>query len=109
MRMDMSDDDAIRAIIDRQFASLNWSPGTAGDWNAFTADFAPDAALYPSARPAMRQTPEDFVTRMKGLAAGPLRAFAEAVLGYSIQVCRTVAVATAAEQITCNDSGGSRD
>ncbi len=86
MRMDVSDDDAIRAIIDRQFASLNWSPGTAGDWNAFTADFAPDAALYPSARPAMRQTPEDFVTRMKGLAAGPLRSFAESVLGYSIQV-----------------------
>lgn len=38
---------AIEALIARQFASLNWMPGTSADWDAFAADFSPDASLYP--------------------------------------------------------------
>lgn len=50
-----SDDvQAIRALIERQFGSLSWSRGSTGDWSTFEADFFPDAALYPSARPAKR-------------------------------------------------------
>ena len=48
----MTDDErAIRDVIARQFGSLNWRPGTSGDWDAFTADFLPDAPLYAAARP----------------------------------------------------------
>ena len=40
------DEKAIRDLIERQFGSLNWRPGTTGDWNAFTSDFLPGAPLY---------------------------------------------------------------
>jgi hypothetical protein len=65
----------------------------AGDWNTFAADFVPGACLYPAARPAKRQTPEDFIERMKGVAATSLRSFKEAALGSRIRVFGNVAVA----------------
>ncbi len=60
MQTDEHTDDAraIEAFIARQFASLNWAPGTSADWDAFAADFFPEASLYPAARPARRQTVE---------------------------------------------------
>jgi hypothetical protein len=39
------DVEAIEAVIDRQFASLNWAPGTSADWDRFAADFFPEASL----------------------------------------------------------------
>lgn len=95
---------AIREIIDRQFASLNWSADTTADWNAFTADFTPAATLYPSARPAKPQTPDEFVTRMRALAGGSLRSFQEIALGYDIRVFGTIAVAVAPCQMTENET-----
>lgn len=62
---------AIKAIIDRQFRSLEWSKDRDGDWATFARDFLPDAVLYPSARPLRRQTVEGFLERMQGLAHGP--------------------------------------
>ena len=64
---DTTEDDVrtIEATIARQFASLNWRVGTSADWKAFAADFAPDATLYPSARPVRRQNVGEFVARMK--------------------------------------------
>jgi len=93
---------AIEALIARQFASLNWAPGTSADWDAFAADFFPEASLYPAARPARRQTVEGFVERMKGLAETKLRSFHEAVLGTEIRVFGNVAVAVAACEMTEN-------
>jgi hypothetical protein len=72
---------AIEALVERQFASLAWQPGTSADWSAFVADFFPGASLYPSARPAKRQGVEAFVERMKGLAGTELRSFHECALG----------------------------
>jgi hypothetical protein len=47
----MTDDEkAIRDLIARQFGSLNWRPGTSGDWNAFTSDFPLGAPLYAGRR-----------------------------------------------------------
>ena len=46
------DRQAIRALIARQFSSVNWTPNNPADWDAFSADFVPEALLYPSARPA---------------------------------------------------------
>jgi ketosteroid isomerase-like protein len=95
---------AIEAIIARQFGSLNWNPGTEGDWETFASDFHPAAALFPAARPARRQTVKDFVARMKGLAGTTLRSFREEVLGTHVHVFGNVAVAVAACEITENDT-----
>ena len=99
---------AIEALITRQFGSLGWVPGTPADWEAFAADFYPEAALYPAARPANCQTVEAFVERMKGLAATKLRSFKETVLGTEVHVFGNVAVALAACEITENDAGVNR-
>jgi ketosteroid isomerase-like protein len=99
---------AIEALVARQFASLSWAPGKPPDWEAFAADFYPDAALYPAARPAKRQTVEAFVERMKGLAATSLCSFNETVLGTEVRVFGNVAVALAACEIIENEAGVSR-
>jgi hypothetical protein len=102
--MDTNDHDAIRAIIDRQFGSLNWDPTTPANWNVFVGDFLPGASLYPAARPATPQKPEDFIERMKGLATSKLRSFKEAALGHEIRVFGNIAVAVAVCQITENET-----
>ena len=99
---------AIEALVERQFASLAWQPGTSADWSAFVADFFPDASLYPSARPAKRQGVEAFIERMKGLAGTELRSFHECVLGIEIRVFGNVAVAVAACEMVENDAGVTR-
>jgi hypothetical protein len=108
--MDAQSDDvrAIEAIVERQFGSLNWRHGTTGDWEAFASDFHQEATLFPSKRPARRQTVEEFVTRMQGLVGTSLRAFDEKVLGTDIRVFGNVAVAVAACEITENDTDLSR-
>jgi Domain of unknown function (DUF4440) len=98
---------AIEAIIERQFASLGWSPSRSAGWQAFAADFFPDASLYPAARPARRQTVDAFVERMKGLGR-KLRSFRESVLGTEIHIFGNVAVALAGCEITENDAEVSR-
>src|SRR5579871_628597 len=105
----MSDDErAIEAIIQRQFGSLNWSATERARWSDFTADFFPDAVLYPAARPPAKRTPEEFIERMKGLADSTLRTFAERKLGHRIQVFGNIAVAVAGCAITANGSRESR-
>ncbi len=99
---------AIEAIVRRQFDSLNWREGTSAEWRAFAADFAPEASLYAAARPARPQSVGGFVDRMKGLAKGPLRSFAEAALGIDIRVFGNVAVAIAGCAMTENGDLASR-
>jgi hypothetical protein len=98
---------AIEAIIERQFASLGWSPGRSADWQAFASDFFPDASLYPAARPARRQMVEAFVERMQGLGT-KLRSFDETVLGTEIHIFGNVAVALAGCEIIENGTEVSR-
>jgi ketosteroid isomerase-like protein len=108
--MDDFDDDveAIEAIVSRQFASLNWTNASPADWEAFAADFSPDATLYPAARPARPQTIQAFVERMKGISQTTLRSFHEAVLGTKVHVFGNVAVAIAAAELTENDKDTNR-
>jgi len=96
--------DAIRGIIERQFGSLTWTAVSSPDWSAFERDFLPGASLYPAARPAKSQKPEEFVERMKGLAATRLRSFKEVPLGHEIRVFGNVAVAVAVCEITENEA-----
>jgi hypothetical protein len=99
---------AIKAIIARQFASLNWTRGTPADWNAFAADFLPSATLYPAARPVQSRTVDTFVARMKSLAETSLPTFREVVLGSEVHVFGNVAVAIAACEMTENDTDVNR-
>lgn len=103
---DHTDDDvrAIRALIARQFESLNWAPGAPADLAMFAADFLPGAALFPAARPVKSQTVEAFIERMKGLSETNLQSFSEAILGSDIRVFGNVAVAVAACEVTENNS-----
>jgi len=103
--MDNDDHEAIRAIIDRQFGNLNWSPTTPAKWSAFVEDFLPAALLYPAARPTNPQKPQDFVERMKGLAANELHTFKETVLGHDIRVFGNIAIAAAVCEITAKTLG----
>ena len=93
MQSDANGEDtrAIRELVARQFASLNWSPETSADWKAFAADFHSEATLYPAARPPIAQTVEAFVDRMKWLAETKLRSFQESVLGTEVYVFGNVA------------------
>jgi len=100
---------AIEAIIARQFASLSWSREREGNFAAFAADFAPDAQLFPAARPARPQTVGAFVERMASLAQTSLLAFHETVLGTKIHVFGNVAVAIAAAEMIENDRNTNRN
>jgi hypothetical protein len=53
----IDDEAAIREIIAQQFGSLNWRPGTSGDWATFMAGFVPGASLYAAARPVNGRPP----------------------------------------------------
>ena len=89
------DEVEIRALIERQFASLSWTPQSSADWDGFAADFLPDARLWPSARPAASCSVDSFVVRMKGLAGGSLLSLQETLAGLEIIVSGNVAVAAA--------------
>lgn len=93
----------IEALVARQFGSLSWTPGTSADWDAFAADFFPEASLFPAARPAKPQTVEGFVERMKGLAKTQLRSFHEVVLGTEVRAFGNVAIALAACEMAENN------
>jgi len=95
---------AIEALIRRQFASISWTPASPADWDAFTADFLPDASLFPSARPAKRQSLGAFVERMKGLRGTTLENFQQDGLGTAIRIFGNVAVAVAACEVTENEA-----
>lgn len=100
---------AIKALIGAHFDALRWSPGTRADWAIFAADFLPDASLFPSARPVRRQTLDAFITRMNGVAEGPLRSFEEKTLGMQVLVFGNVAVVLAASEMLENGSEVNHD
>ena len=96
------DEDAIRAIIARQFASLSWGEGRAPGWDDFTGDFLTGASLFPAARPAKPISVADFVERMRKLSETSLRTFDETVLGVDIHFFGNIAIAAAGAEMTDN-------
>ena len=38
---------AIRSLIGAHFQGLHWTPTASADWETFSADFLPDASLFP--------------------------------------------------------------
>lgn len=97
-----NDQDAIRAIIVRQFASLSWSEERAPGWDDFTGDFLAGASLFPAARPAKPMAVADFVDRMRKLSDTSLRTFDETVLGVQITVFGNIAIAAVRAEMVEN-------
>ena len=103
-----ADEVAIRAVIDRQFASLSWDENVAPGWDDFAGDFLDGASLYPAARPARRANVADFVGRMRDLSATSLQSLREMVLGADIRVFGNIAVAAVAAEMIENGTETNR-
>jgi hypothetical protein len=103
-----TDEDVIRAVIDRQFASLSWSEERAPGWGDFTGDFLAGASLFAAARPAQPMAVADFVDRMRRLSDTSLRTFDETVLGVHITVFGNIAIAAVAAEMIENSAETSR-
>jgi hypothetical protein len=103
-----ADEDAIRAIIARQFASLSWANGRPPAWHDLAGDFHAGASLFPAARPAKPIGVADFVERMRRLSETTLKTFEETVLGLDIRVFGTIAMAAVAGEMTENRTETSR-
>lgn len=103
-----SDEQAIRTIVERQFASLSWGDGVAPGWAAFASDFHDSARLFPSARPVKPTGVGDFVDRMRGLSETTLTSLQETVLGLELRVFGNIAVASAAGEMVENGGETSR-
>ena len=110
MPAEHSDIAAIRGVIAAQFRALDWAPGKPADWDAFRATFFPDTTMIAAARPAQRQSVEQFIGRLQKLEAdGTLARFHEDMLGASIQVYGNVAVALGACAMLENGAKVTRD
>ena len=109
IREDSGDEKAIRALIGAHFQGLKWTPTTQADWATFSADFLPDASLFPAARPARAKTLDAFIERMNGVAQGSLRSFEERTLGMQVLVFGNVAVVLAASEMVENDTEVNHD
>jgi len=100
---------AIRTLIGEHFRGLRWTPDTRPDWATFSADFLPDASLFPAARPAKRQTLDAFIARMRNIAQGTLRTFEEKTLGMQILRFGNVAVVLGASEMLENGTEVNHD
>jgi ketosteroid isomerase-like protein len=103
-----TDEDAIRAVIDRQFTSLSWNENSSPDCDGFANDFLEGASLYPAARPARRTGVADFVERMRGLSRTSLRSLQETVLGADISVFGNIATAAVGAEMIENGTDTNR-
>jgi hypothetical protein len=105
---DRPDAQAIRALVARQFSSLSWTELREADWSAFAGDFHEDASLWPSARPAKRQSVPGFLEQMQRLAKSTLTSREERVVGTEVRVFGNIAVAAATCEMLENDGPPTR-
>jgi hypothetical protein len=96
-------------LIANHFQGLRWMPNAPADWATFSADFVPDASLFPAARPVRRQSLEAFISRMNGVAQNTLRSFEEKTLGMQILRFGNVAVVLSASEMIENGSDRNYD
>lgn len=108
-RQDGRDETEIRALIGAHFNGLRWTPSTRPDWETFSADFLPDALLFPAARPAQARALGAFIERMNAVANGNLHTFEEHTLGMQILVFGNVAVVLAASEMLENETEVNHD
>jgi len=100
---------AIQRLIGEHFDALRWDPDGRADWERFSADFVPEASLFPAARPLRRHTLDAFISRMDALAKGTLRSFEEKTLGMQVLVFGNIAVVLAASEMLENGKEVNQD
>jgi len=99
---------AIRDLINRQFTSMSWSSG-GPDTATFKGDFLPGAPLYPSTRPVLMKSLDEFTERMAALAQTTLTSFNERVIGTKILLFGNVAATAVVCENTENDAEVNRN
>jgi hypothetical protein len=104
-----SDEREIRDLIAVQAKRLSWTPDRPADWSGYKTGFHESAMMVASSRPAKTQAVDAFLERMKALAAGNLRSFAERALGGEVHVFGNIAVALIAGETLENDRELNRD
>lgn len=109
MTTTVEDEAAIRSLIARHFDALGWDEGGRPDWQRFTADFLPQAQLFPAARPVQVRTVPEFMRRMDSVAEGTLRTFEEHTMGMQILAFGNVAVVLAASEMLENGTETNHD
>jgi ketosteroid isomerase-like protein len=84
---------AIKSVIDRQFASASWSAYKQPDWDGFTDVFHEDATLFSADQLTKAQTAQSFVTRLKDQSGTTRRTFQETALKTDVFVSGDIATA----------------
>lgn len=105
----MDDETAIRALIGAHFDALGWAEGSLPDWETFSADFLPEAFLFPAARPVQVRTLGAFIERMNKVAGGRLHTFEEHTLGMQVLRFGNVAVVLAGSEMLENGAEVNHD
>lgn len=103
------DEAGIRSLLGAHFDALGWDEGGRPDWQRFSADFLPEALLFPAARPVQARSLDQFRDRMNTVADGALRTFEERTLGMRILAFGNVAVVLAASEMLENGSDVNHD
>ena len=105
----IGDETAIRALIQGQFDSINWTPQQRADFRTVHRGFALDAQLWPARRPPAPQSALDFTTRLQKLRDEGMVSFTEKGVGCHVWIVGSVAVALAGCEMVENDSTTTRD
>ena len=84
---------AIKAVIERQFASASWNAYKQPDWDGFVAVFHQDATLFSADQLAAAQTSQDFAARLQEQAKTTRRTFQETALKSDVFVSGNIATA----------------
>ncbi len=84
---------AIKAVIERQFASVSWNSFKQPNWEGFNAVFHPNATLFSADQLDQAQTPQDFTTRLQSQSKTTRRTFQETALKIDVKVSGNIASA----------------
>jgi hypothetical protein len=84
---------AIKAVIEKQFASASWNSYKKADWDGFSSAFHKAATLYSADRPANAQSSDDFAARLRERAKTTQRTFQETALKIDVYVSGNIATA----------------
>lgn len=103
------DRETLRALVEKLFEDLSWTPDTAPDWAAFKAAFRDDAVLYPSARPVAQTPIGVFIDRMENeRTSGNLKSIVERAIAHDVTVFGNTALVCTSYEACINDGAPGR-
>ncbi|MGL4490615.1 MAG: nuclear transport factor 2 family protein [Rhizobiaceae bacterium] len=84
---------AIKSLIEKQFASASWNAYKQADWHAFKSVFHPDASLFSADQLNAAQTAQDFAGRLESQSKTTRRTFQETAVKTDVFVSGNIASA----------------